>query len=135
MTRFPYAEVPGVGGSLLPRLPLTLQRDNHAINVIGLVDSGSSVNVLPFSVGLKLGAIWELQKPLPGLAGNLSSYEARALLLQGQHPALTGNQTIDLLFAWIKTDQAPVIFGQMNFFLLFEVCFFRAESAFEVRLR
>ena len=45
----------------LPYLPLTLQRKQHSISVIALVDSGASVNVLPYSVGLTLGAVWEEQ--------------------------------------------------------------------------
>jgi hypothetical protein len=38
-----------------------------------------------------------------------------------------------LVFAWTRADNIPVILGQINFFLTFDVCFFRGESIFEVR--
>ncbi|MEB3295431.1 MAG: hypothetical protein VKJ24_19935 [Synechococcales bacterium] len=38
--------------------------------------------------------------------------------------------TVDLAFAWTQAPNVPVILGHMNFFLLFDVCFYRAELAF-----
>ena len=35
----------------LPRLPLKLKLNNLSIDVFGLVDSGATINVLPFSIG------------------------------------------------------------------------------------
>ncbi len=35
----------------LPRLPLILRNNDQAIEVIGLVDSGATVNVLPYHIG------------------------------------------------------------------------------------
>jgi hypothetical protein len=35
----------------LPRLPLILRNNDQAIEVIGLVDSGATVNVLPYDIG------------------------------------------------------------------------------------
>ena len=46
----------------LPRLPLTLFSNNKSVEITGLVDSGATINVLPYSVGLALGAVWENQK-------------------------------------------------------------------------
>lgn len=40
----------------LPRIPLILNYQNRSVEVVGLVDSGATVNVLPYEVGLKLGA-------------------------------------------------------------------------------
>ncbi|WP_315791508.1 hypothetical protein [Fischerella sp. JS2] len=34
-----------------------------------------------------------------------------------------------------KSTQAPLILGHMNFFAEFDVCFYRADLAFEVRPR
>ena len=42
----------------LARLPLTLRANNTAVEVVGLVDSGATINVLPFSVGQQLGFSW-----------------------------------------------------------------------------
>jgi hypothetical protein len=42
----------------LPRLPLTLQLDRNRVEAVGLVDSGATVNVLPYDIGLQLGESW-----------------------------------------------------------------------------
>ncbi len=51
--RFYYSEIDkslGVAGSL-PYLPLTLSHQSQMMNVQGLLDTGSTVNVLPYQVG------------------------------------------------------------------------------------
>jgi len=40
----------------LPRLPLTLHYSNQTFDVVGLVDSSATVSVLPYDVGVQLGA-------------------------------------------------------------------------------
>lgn len=40
----------------LPRLPLRLSSQTDTIEVIGLVDSGATINVLPFDIGVLLKA-------------------------------------------------------------------------------
>jgi hypothetical protein len=45
----------------LPQLPLTLAYRDELVSVIALLDTGASVNVLPYNVGLQLGAVWEEQ--------------------------------------------------------------------------
>ena len=60
----------------LPRIPLTLSRDGHNLSAIGLVDSGATVNVLPFELGLRLGASWQDAEATLPLAGNLAAQRA-----------------------------------------------------------
>jgi hypothetical protein len=38
-----------------------------------------------------------------------------------------------LAFAWTQASNIPLILGQANFFLEFDVCFSRVRSEFEVR--
>lgn len=47
--RFAYAnpEAGRAEGSLLAYLPITLSHDTHVLTVTGLLDTGSTVNVLP----------------------------------------------------------------------------------------
>lgn len=45
----------------LPKLPLRLTYRNSSVDVSGLLDTGASVSVLPYSIGVQLGAIWEEQ--------------------------------------------------------------------------
>jgi hypothetical protein len=39
---------------------------------------------------------------------------------------------VRLVFAWTQAQDAPVLFGQVNFFMECEVCFYRADGSFEV---
>lgn len=57
--RFPFISAPlhQGEGSLMPYLPLILNYNNREVKTYGMLDTGSMVNVLPFSVGLSLGAI------------------------------------------------------------------------------
>lgn len=53
--RFPYASTDTTAASLMPRLPLTLTYEQRSVEVVGLLDTGAAVNVLPYPVGLALG--------------------------------------------------------------------------------
>lgn len=66
MQEFPFVATAGAAGmkSLLPFLPIELSLRDQSIATSALIDSGATVNVLPHSVGLSLGAIWENQ-PVP----------------------------------------------------------------------
>lgn len=133
--RFPYMQGTHDPTSLMPRMPLSLIYNNQMLEVVGLVDTGSAVNVLPYRAGLALGAIWEQQTQSVDLVGSLGRFEAKALVLLGTHPALTPTSSVRLVFAWTRAEDAPVIFGQMNFFLEFDVCFYRSQGFFEVSLK
>lgn len=116
----------------LPQLPLTLMYGDSSVEVSALLDTGASVNVLPYSIGIQLGAVWEEQTTSVMLSGNLALVEARGLLL----PAQIGNfAPVRLVFAWSRSDDAPLLLGRMNFFLEFDVCFYRSQLVFEVRAK
>jgi hypothetical protein len=107
-------------------MPLTL-RAAQSLDVSALLDTGAAVNVLPYAVGEKLGFVWDQQTTSVRLSGNLASVEARVVLVEGtvaQFPPAR------LAFAWARQDSIPVILGQVNFFLEFDVCFFRSRSLF-----
>ncbi|MEA5550624.1 retroviral-like aspartic protease [Anabaena cylindrica UHCC 0172] len=116
----------------LPKLPLTLTYRNSSVDISGLLDTGASVNVLPYSVGIQLGAIWEEQTTSVILAGNLAPIEARGLLVSAQ---IGSFEPVRLVFAWCLSDDVPLLLGRMNFFLTFDVCFYRADLAFDVHSR
>ena len=87
------------------------------------------MNVLPFGLGIRLGAVWETQTTRVTLAGNLAAQEARALLLQ----ARVGDfASVPLVFAWTRAENVPLLLGQVNFFEEFDVCFHRARRQFEI---
>jgi hypothetical protein len=114
----------------LPQLPLSLSYRESAIEVIALLDTGASVNVLPYSVGVQLGAVWDEQTTFVTLAGNLASIEARGLLISAQ---ISNFSPVQLVFAWSLSDDVPLLLGRMNFFLEFDVCFYRSRLMFEIR--
>jgi hypothetical protein len=51
--RFPYKIIDSSLGMVdrMPYLPLTLAYKGHSLNVEGLLDTGASVNVLPYEIG------------------------------------------------------------------------------------
>lgn len=130
--RFPYTAANDSSASLMPRLALTLEVDGQTVDVIGLVDTGSTVNVLPYSVGLALGGDWNEHPIIPSLSGSLAHLEVRAFAALASHPQLTPHSPVRLVFAWAQTDNAPILFGQMNFFMEFDVCFYRSQNVFDV---
>jgi hypothetical protein len=64
---------------------------------------------LPYQLGIEIGAIWEEQTTPLQLTGNLAQFEARVIVLN-----------------------VPLILGQVNFFMQFDVCFYRSQLSFEV---
>lgn len=113
----------------LPRIPLILLRENFSVETIGLVDSGATINVLPYEIGVQLGAVWDESKAILRLAGNLSNQTAMPLFAIAQ----IGNFTpVQLAFAWVRSANTPLILGQTNFFLEFDVCFYRSKLEFEI---
>ncbi|MDZ7996207.1 MAG: retroviral-like aspartic protease [Nostoc sp. EfeVER01] len=113
----------------LPKLPLILTYRNSSVDVSGLLDTGASVSVLPYSIGVQLGAIWEEQTVSVTLAGNLAPVEARGLLLSAQ---IGSFEPVGLVFAWSLSNDVPLLLGRMNFFLEFDVCFYRSQLVFDV---
>jgi hypothetical protein len=125
--RFPFSETQKIGS--LPYLPLLLTYQNHSVAVSGLLDTGASVNVLPYKIGKELGAVWENQTVKVRLTGNLARFEARAIIMSAKIGQFA---PVNLAFAWTENENVPVILGQVNFFSEFDVCFFASEGIFEI---
>jgi len=130
--RFPFTESFDEFGTTdaVPSLPLILSYRGNSIEVSGLLDTGASVNVLPYDVGVRLGAVWEEQTTTVLLAGNLAPVEARGLVVSAE---ICPFAPCRLVFAWSQTNDVPLLLGRMNFFLEFDVCFYRSQFAFEIR--
>ncbi len=131
--RFPFLRsAAGSGHSvLMPLLPLELRHpEGQSIHAHGLLDTGGTVNVLPFTLGLRVGAVWERQDRVIPLAGNLASQEARALLLEAR---IGDFAPVRLAFAWTRSDEVPLLLGQVNFFHEFDANFLTARRLFELR--
>jgi hypothetical protein len=109
---------------------LILKRDNQKIEALGLVDSGATVNVLPHNIGLQLGGTWDDRKAIIQLAGNLGNQTAIPFTVT----AYIGEYSpTELVFAWVKNPNIPLILGQTNFFMEFDVFFYRSRLEFEIK--
>lgn len=129
--RYPFVAADSELGeaSLRPFLPITLSHRGKAVEAAGLLDTGAMVNVLPYQLGVDLGAVWEEQTNTLQLTGNLAHYEARVLIVSAQVDQLA---PVRLAFAWTQAENVPLLLGQVNFFMEFNVCFYRSQLAFEV---
>jgi len=116
--------------SLMPQLPLTLTYQGRSVTPLVLLDTGATVNVLPHHIGVELGAEWQSQGPSLRLSGNLAQFEARPLLVSA---VISNFAPVHLVFAWTQADNIPVILGQVNFFMEFDVCFYRSQQVFEIQ--
>ena len=129
--RYPFVSGDTVLGEagFRPYLPFTLLNQQVSVRVSALLDTGASVNVLPYLVGVELGYDWERQTAALSLTGNLAQYEARVVLVQ----AVVGQfEPVQLVFAWTQATNVPLILGQVNFFMEFDVCFYRSQLEFAV---
>lgn len=114
----------------LPWLPLVLRVGTRTVEAVGLVDSGATVNVLPFELGMQRGAVWDDRKAVLHLSGSLGSQPAVPVFAMAEMDGLPATR---LAFAWTKQSGVPFILAQTNFFMEFDVCFFRSNMEFESR--
>jgi hypothetical protein len=129
--RYPFVSSdPTLGeASFRPYLPFTLVHQQVSVMASALLDTEASVNVLPYSIGIELGYEWERQTTALSLTENLAQYEARVVLVQ----AVVGQfEPVQLVFAWTQATNVPLILGQVNFFMEFDVCFYRSQLEFAI---
>jgi len=129
--RFPYVPMRNARGevALRPQVPLTLTYQDKFIEVTGLLDTGADVNVLPYQLGVALGAVWSAQSTTVGLSGNLANSEARGIIVSGTVGQFA---PVRLAFAWTRAELVPLLLGQVNFFMEFDVCFYGSQGTFEL---
>lgn len=113
----------------LPRVTILLRHDAEQLEAVGLVDSGATVNVLPYEIGLRLGIGWDERFASIRLTGSLGNQVAIPVFVSAQ---LADFSPVNLAFARVRTTNVPLILGQTNFFMQFDVCFYRSQSEFEI---
>ena len=84
---------------------------------------------MPYEVGHQLGAVWDSRKANIRLTGNLRRQAAMPLVVMAK---VANFSPVRLAFAWVKTANVPLILGQTNFFIQFDVCFYRSKLEFEI---
>ena len=128
---FQYRTPVAVPSGLMPAIPITL-RLNVSCTVNALLDTGASTNVIPHQLGLDLGGDWNFTPYTIPLGGALPHVRAKPLTVELIIATLP---PVSQIVLWAENDSVPVILGQTNFFLEFDVCFFRARSLLEIRPR
>lgn len=132
--QFPYRSLGSAPGEVIlrPRLPVILSFHGVSQQAEGLLDTGADVNVLPYPLGLALGADWNAARTGIRLSGNLANFDTRGLLVSA---SIADFPPVTLAFAWTRSERVPLIFGQTNFFAEFDVSFFQSRNLFEVMPR
>jgi hypothetical protein len=74
---------------------------------------GATVNVLPYEIGIELGAVWDDSKAIIQLAGTLSNQPAIPFFATAKIGEFT---PVQLAFAWVKKVNVHLILGQTKFF-------------------
>lgn len=109
---------------------MSLSYAGKRLQVQGLADTGADVNVLPWTVGRDLGLVWNASKATLRLAGVAAGANAMPVLIE----AAIGNlPSVTLAFAWCESDAVPLVLGQTNFFMEFDVCFFTSRQQMSVK--
>ena len=133
--QFPYMQVRNALGETAwrPILPFILTHKQHSLQVAGLIQTGADVNVLPYQIGIELGAVWEEQGRKVELAGKLANFDARGIILSAHIAPFDAE--IRLAFAWTRAEHVPLLLGQINFLKVLKVCFLGFQNEFELHLR
>lgn len=113
----------------MPLVSLTLTHEQKRLTQLALVDSGSTINVLPYHLGLELGLVWETQTIALNMKGILASEPAFAVVVTGELVDLSPSL---LIFAWTRKSDVRLILGQTNFFQAFDVCFSGSQQVFDI---
>ena len=130
--RFPYRDrnPSNPGFDLMPDLPILLRSPPNTLSGLALVDSGATISVLPYSLGVQLGFDWNSQSLQLRLTGTLAHVAARGIAVE----AVVGQLSpVRLVLAWAASDQVPFVLGQFNFFQVFDISFSRSCGIFEIR--
>ncbi len=127
--QFPYSK-PSEFAKLhggLPLLDIELYYGGRSVPVKALVDSGSSMNILPYDLGL----VWEKQNFPVDVGGVLPDTEAYGVLVRGK---IEGFEAFVPACAWVSKPSRKVrtILGQSNFFQLFRVNFDARAEVFDL---
>lgn len=120
--KFPYSTSESITTGDLPFIPVALLLGDRWKEVNALVDSGATVNVLPYDIGLELGLAWEEQDFALDLVGLLRGSPAFGVVCSVEIGSFA---PVRLAFAWTRktSQEVPAILGQINFFQEFRVSF------------
>lgn len=127
---FPYVRQSPSQTAPKPLLPIRLERNGQSLDLLALVDTGATMNVLPFDIGQQFGFDWKSLPHSVSLGGIAGGSLAKLIALD---TTVRPFRAIPLAFAWAQSNAVPPILGYISFFHEFEVCFFARQNSFHVR--
>lgn len=130
--RFPFIERRNSKGetNVFPCGPIALSYGDRTLEVFGLFRYGSEPKCYALCSWLRIRGCLGRSKALSiPLSGNLAPVEAKGLAVIAQ---IDDFPPVILAFAWAKSNDPPLILGQLNFFIEFDVCFYRSQLAFDI---
>jgi hypothetical protein len=123
LTPVPPFEIP------MPFLECSLSSESAHIHVSALVDSGATLNIMPYDIGEQLGLVWGEQRLPLHMGGTLGGTRAFAVSLQAQ---IGSFPPMDMIFAWVERSNIRMLLGHVNFFQLFRVTFDDKAGCFHI---
>ncbi len=115
--KFPYQPIKD--DLFMPYAWVRLSFGNTFWDEWALVDSGAEINVIPFSVGVKLGLDWNTSEDGPTIGGSASGATKTVELT-----VTIGSFTnVSMSFCWLSHDNVRVLLGEQDFFENFAVYF------------
>lgn len=110
-------------------IPLTLEHGSERVAAVASLEPGMASSVLPYSLGLRLGAGWTGHTIPIYVPGRKAAVQVAPLMIRG---SIAPFPSVILFFGWAATDKVPVILGQQNFFEQFDICYHKARSQVEI---
>jgi hypothetical protein len=123
LTPVPPFEIP------MPFLECSLSSESARIRVSALVDSGATLNIMPYEIGEQLGLVWSEQRLPLDMGGTLGGTRAFAVSLHGQ---IGSFPPVEMIFAWVERSNIRMLLGHVNFFQLFRVTFDDKAGCFHI---
>jgi len=114
-----------------PFIPVSIKYREKSIDTMAMLDSGADTSILPHAVGLALGADWSRQPDLWHLEGFGGELETKKLVFD----LVIGNwHPLRIRFGWTNNNDVPVLLGQLNFFHVVDICFYRSRQLVQLSL-
>ena len=131
---FPYVQmIPSLGSAgWMPMLTVALDLNGTTLSSTALIDSGSTINIIPYQLGLQLGGDWNQFRGVLPMGGLFANHPAKPLFLEA---TIGSFAPVQLTFAWTQAPAARLLLGQLNFFMEFDVCFPRSQNTFQIQPR
>ncbi len=112
----------------MPLLEVQLASVDEVIKTDALVDTGAFVNVIPYTMGLRLGLVWDECEVGPKIGGSIKGETRKVELLV----TIKGFPEFESSFCWLVHDDTRFLLGHEDFFQKFTVCFDSSNGNFSL---